>query len=86
MYDISFPAAYSGADWAQSVEVIDHQTNKPLVGELETSLIELVVNDDCNRPVLKATSADGTITVPASGLIQWAFPKESLSGMCVGKT
>ena len=86
MYDIAFPPAYSGSDWAQSVEVINDKTNQPLEGELETALIELVVNDDCNHPVLRASSDDGSITVPEPGLIQWRFSKEQIAGLCAGKT
>lgn len=86
MSDISFPPAYSGVDWSQSVEVINDKTNKPLEGELETALIELVVNDDCNRPVLRASSVDGSITVPEPGLIQWYFSKEQMASLCTGKT
>ena len=85
MYDISFPPAYSGADWAVAVEVIDPTTNQPMTG-LDEALIELRVNDDCNSAMLTGSTDDGLVTVPQVGVIQWIIPMARLSGWCQGKT
>lgn len=85
MYDVTFPAAYSGSDWAVALEIIDATTNQPMTG-LEDMLVEIVVNDDCDSPVLKGSTDDGMITIPDPGVLQWRFPKERLSGFCRGRT
>lgn len=86
MYEVSFPAAYSGSDWAVAMEIIDAKTNKPMTG-LDDMLIEVVVNDDCDHPVLQGSTDDGVITtLPEVGVLQWRFPKERLGGLCRGRT
>lgn len=84
MYDIKF-ATVSGVDWAEAIEAIDNNTNRPL-SDIDTALIEIRVTDRCNAPVLSGSTDDGTITRPASGMFQWHFPKERMSGLCIGTT
>lgn len=84
MYDIKF-ATPSGADWAEIIEAIDDDTNRPL-SQIDGGLIELQVRDRCDAPVLTVSTDDGTITRPTSGQFQWRIPKERMSGLCIGTT
>lgn len=83
-YEIKF-ASLSGSDWAEIVEAIDSETNLPLT-DIDTALIELHVQDDCNQTRLKASTADGTIVIPKSGQFQWRFTKEQMAGLHIGTT
>lgn len=75
-----------------AVEIIDDTTNRPLdPAEVAAALIELRVNDDCNRAVLSAstvpTDGQSLITVPPGGsTFQWDFTKEEMARLCRGKT
>lgn len=84
MYDIKFVTA-SGSDWAEIVEAVDADTNQPLT-DLASATIELHVSDDCDRVLLSASTADGTITRPEPGQFQWRFTKEQMAALCHGKT
>jgi hypothetical protein len=84
MYDIKF-ATVSGSDWTEIVEVINDDTNLPLT-DVDTALIEIQVNDRSNCLVLSASTADATITRPASGKFQWKFTKVQMDALCVGVT
>lgn len=82
-YDVNF-VTLSGSDWAEIVQAVDTDTNLPL--DLTNVLIELAVRDRCNATLLRATTADGSITVPVVGQFQWIIPKERLGGLCIGTT
>lgn len=84
MYSFRF-SAVSGSDWAEIVEVVNDATNLPLT-DIDTALIELEVQDRGDSRVLFATTADGTITRPASGKFQWRFTKTQMAALCPGTT
>lgn len=76
MYDIQFIATTS-ADWAQSVEMVDANTNLPL--DLpDDAVFELSVGDHCWNGDFRASTTDGTITRPTDNVIQWRFTPNDL--------
>lgn len=82
MYDIKF-ATVTGSVWGERVEVINDTTNAPLA-DVDTGTIELQVQDQNNSVVLFATTADGSITRPATGEIQWKFTVSQLGKLRAG--
>lgn len=84
MYDVTFPPATSSADWAASVEIIDDSTNAPL--DLTGYSASLAVRDHDRNEVLSASTADGTITNPTTGVLSWTFAASQLSGLDVPLT
>lgn len=84
MYDIKLTAA-SGSDWAEQFEATNADTNQPLA-DIDTALIEMNVRDRGDSTVLSASTADSTITRPATGKFQWKFTKEQMASLCPGTT
>jgi hypothetical protein len=83
MYQPRFFAT-DDADWGQAIEIIDDATNLPL-DATDTATFNLEVSDD-GSAILTATTADASITKPATGTVQWVFPRTSMSGLDTGKT
>lgn len=82
MIDIKF-ASVTGSVWGERVEVINDTTNAPL-SDVDTGTIELQVQDRNNCIVLTATTADGSITRPSTGEIQWQFTVSQMRALCAG--
>lgn len=85
MYDIQFVAT-SSAGWAESVELIDAETNLPLVVGDETTTFELDVRDSSGCQVLTRTTAGGTIERPTNNVVQWRFTPSDIAGRCRDRT
>jgi hypothetical protein len=79
MYQVQLFATTS-ADWAAGVELIDNDTNLPLAG-IEDATFELEVDDRDGDTILNASTDLGTITRPATNVVQWIFPASDL-GRC----
>lgn len=83
MYEARF-SAVSGSDWAQAVELRDANTG--LVLDTDDAAFELAVRDRSNSIVLKASTADATMEIPATGQVRWRFTKEQMAALCPGTT
>ena len=83
MYAIKGFTATDDADWSETVELIDGETNGPL--DASDLAFELQVKDG-GQVVLSATTADNSITRPSSSEIAWRFPRERMRGLCPGTT
>jgi hypothetical protein len=84
MYDLQFFAT-DDADWAQAVELIDADTNGALA-DAATATFELQVHEHGCGPVLSASTAAGTITMPDSTTIQWRFTQAQMSALDISVT
>lgn len=84
MQDFPFTAV-SGGDWAEHMVGTVKETKAPLT-DLDTGEIQVQVQDDRGSVLLNLSTADGTITRPASAEYQWVVPHSRMSGLCVGKT
>lgn len=73
----------SGEDWAETAVVTDDTTNGPLT-DIDTALIELQVQDNCQSVVLRASTDDGSITRSASGQFTWWFPASQMAALPSG--
>ena len=83
MQSIKF-TAISGGDWSEILEVYDADTNLPLT-DIDTGVIQLQIQAAGNNVVLNLTTADSTITRPASGQFQWVVSTASMSAFCPGQ-
>ena len=77
MYQVQFQAT-SSADWAESVELIDNDTNLALDVPVEAEF-NLSIGDRCWSGDFTASTDDGQITRPANNVIQWRFTPDNLN-------
>lgn len=81
MYEVKFLAT-SSADWSEAIEWTDAVTNQPF--DFTGMTFEMDVRDRCGDQVLTRTTADGTITNPQPGILQWTFPASQMASRCQG--
>jgi len=84
MYELSL-VAHSGVDWAQAIELINAETDRPLT-EAAEALIEVQVSDRHDRTILNATSADGSVQRPNASVFQWRFTRDQMHSLREGRT
>jgi len=84
MYEIKFTTV-TGSDWAERIECINDETGAALT-DVDTGTIELQVQDRNSCVMFTLTTADSTITRPASGAFQWRRATADLSSLCKGTT
>lgn len=66
-------------DWVQDVIFTDAETGDPIPSIDGAEAAEVELRDIDGEVVLSGTLADGTITLPGSGVVTWAFPRASLA-------
>jgi len=74
--------ATNNADWNMGIHVTDANSNAPI--DFTGAAIEIEVKDidGCKR--LEGSIADGRVTLPAVGTIEWMFPASAMNGLCPG--
>lgn len=77
MYTAEFIATTS-ADWAESIEMIDADTNLPLVLP-DDAEFELAIGDRCWVGSFLATTENGKISRPEPHIITWRFTRDDLT-------
>lgn len=77
MYKVQFEAT-SSADWTESIELIDADTNHAL-DVPEDAEFELTIGDRCWSGDFTASTGEGNIIRPADNVIQWRFPRTDLN-------
>jgi hypothetical protein len=83
MYQGTFPAATTDADWAFVVSLTDESTGQ----EYDASDLEFTLNVvDCGTAVLSATTEAGTLTRPDDHQVAWRFSAAQMAALCDGKT
>lgn len=82
MYEVKFFAT-DDADWAQSIDLFDDDTGEPL--DTTDMAFALGVSRD-GLVLLSASTEDGSIEVPETGVIQWRFTVAQLGSLCPGTT
>lgn len=85
MYQVN-TSSPSGSDWTLLVEATNDETNLPLADLNGAALVEMQLQDKNNRVLLSATTADGSIEIPAVGKCQWRFTYIQMRALCVGVT
>lgn len=79
MYEVKFLAT-SSADWSEAIEFTNAVTNQPF--DFTGMTFEMDVRDRGDHQALTRTTAEGTITVPQRGIVQWTVPASQMAGMC----
>jgi hypothetical protein len=79
---VKFEAVSNREDWNDQVHVY---VNDALI-DLTGAVVVLAVKDPRTRlQVLIAQTADGSITIPALGIIEFSFPVEQMRGLEASK-
>jgi hypothetical protein len=83
MYDAQLKPVSNRADWLETIELIDDDTNQ-VITDLTGVTVKLEIRDTerCRR--LVGSTDDGHITFPGNGVIQWQFTKLEMAGLCAG--
>ena len=100
MYLVNFPQVSNSADWVETLELTSEDDGTPIdltgctitlqvwqqttrgPGSVYAGAYYGIPSN--SSPVLEATTANGKITVPAPGVIQWAFRVTELNALAAG--
>lgn len=74
--------ATNNADWSMGIQVTDANTDAPV--DFTGAVIEIEVKDTNGCRRLEGSIADGRVTLPAVGTIEWLFPVDAMKGLCPG--
>lgn len=74
--------ATNNADWNMQIQVNDADTDA-LVDFTGASIV-VQVKDQNKCVVLDGSTANGKVTLPSTGVIEWLFPESEMDGLCVG--
>lgn len=100
MYMVNFPETSNAADWIGTVQLNDDDTGDliDLTGCTVTFMVVPQtargsgtggggwpnVYGNFGTPVLTASTANGKITLPSTGIIQWTFRASEMAGLQAG--
>ncbi len=74
--------ATNNADWNMQIHVTDADSGVPV--DFTGATIEIEVKDANGCRKLEGSVADGRVTLPDTGVIEWLFPAASMEGLCPG--
>lgn len=83
MYDAQLKPVSNRADWIETIELVDDDTEQ-LITNLTGVTLKLEVRDRDRRRCMTATTEDGHIDFVGYGVIRWQFTKEEMSQLCAG--
>jgi len=81
MYVGSLQPVSNKQSWTQAFEVIDADTGSDLVLTGASIVFEVREPQSC-AIVLSATSGNGKVTIPSTGVFQVAFPATDMKSLC----
>lgn len=82
MYEATLQPISNREDWIGTVELIDNDTNEPVI-DIAGYDMTLEVRDRFTRcVVLSATSDNGKVTTSSDSVIEWHFPLSDMQGVC----
>jgi len=83
MTQVIFEPVSNRADWVQQVEVYDQDSNPfDLTG---ATIIFALYDPKSKQQLLIAQTADGSLTIPAIGLIAFTIPVAKMRGLIIQK-
>lgn len=82
MYTGYLTTASNRANWTEAVELVDNESGDDI--DITACRITLTVSNENRRPVLTASTDDGSIALPQAGTFQWDFSATQMSGLCPG--
>lgn len=82
MYEAKLNPVSNRADWLETIELIDDDTDQTIT-DLTGVTVKIEVRGLPNcYPRLTGSSDDGHVTFPGNGIIQWLFTKAEMSTLC----
>ncbi|QOZ68892.1 hypothetical protein [Bradyrhizobium arachidis] len=82
MYTGYLAPASNRANWSEAITLVDNDSGDSI--DIGGCRITLTVWNENRSPVLRASTDDGTITLPDVGTFQWDFDTTQMSGLCPG--
>jgi hypothetical protein len=83
MYDAQLKPVSNRADWIETIELVDDDTEE-IITDLSDVTMVVEVRDPDFRRCLYGTTEDGHITFAGFGVIQWAFTRQEMTQLCAG--
>lgn len=83
MYNVTFDPISNRADWIESIEFVDDDT-EAVITDLDDVTIEIEVRDRYRCRCLSGSTDDGTILPLGGGVMQWHFTADQMRSMCAG--
>lgn len=74
--------ATNNADWNMQIQATDADSGALM--DFTGAVIEIEVKDSGNCRKLEASVANGKITLPSPGIIEWLFPVTDMQCLCPG--
>ncbi|QOG23163.1 hypothetical protein [Bradyrhizobium sp. SEMIA] len=82
MYTGHFATTSNRSDWSEAVVLTDVESGEVI--EITGCRVTLSVTDERGCVRLKASTDDGSITLPDVGTFQWDFDATAMGGLCPG--
>ncbi|MNL25915.1 hypothetical protein D3C87_1474170 [compost metagenome] len=83
MYDAQLPPVSNRADWIETIELVDDDTEETIT-DLSGVTIIVEVRDRDHRRCLYGTTEDGHIVFAGFGVISWGFNRQEMTQLCAG--
>lgn len=74
--------ATNNADWNRQIHVAYKNSDAPV--DFTGAVIEIEVKDANGCRKLEGSVADGRVTLPDAGVIEWLFPASVMEDLCPG--
>ncbi|MBR0882483.1 hypothetical protein ABIF65_004125 [Bradyrhizobium japonicum] len=82
MYTGYFATTSNRGDWSEAIMLADAESGDII--DITGCRVTLSVADEQGGVRLKASTDDGSITLPDVGTFQWDFDENQMSGLCPG--
>lgn len=74
--------ATNNADWNMQIQVNDADTGAAV--DFTDAAIEVEVKDANHCRKIEGSIANGKVTLPSIGVVEWLFPVSDMQGLCPG--
>lgn len=78
MYEAQLPAVSNRADWIESIELINDDTNEVITDLTGVTVVVAIRSRDPFYVYMSGTSDDGHVTFLLGGVIQWRFTADEM--------
>lgn len=78
MYEAQMPPVSNRADWIETIELINDDTNEVITDFTDTSVYIAIRSRDPFQIYLAGSSDDGHIEFVPGGIIQWRFTMQEM--------
>jgi hypothetical protein len=82
MFAGTLPPVTNAADWIQSLEI--RSTADNALVDLTGATIEVEIRDKAGCALLRGSTDDGIVSMPALGIVTWTFRVSSMRNLAPG--